>query len=104
MAGEEVVQLYLKDEEASTPRPKVQLEGFKRIYLNAGESKVVEFELTPRQFSMIGKDNKRVIEKGWFTISIGGGQPSDPNAKAVSGRIELKEKHWNYPINAVQLF
>ena len=54
-AGEEVVQLYLKDEEASTPRPKVQLEGFKRIWLDKGESKVVEFELTPRQFSMIGK-------------------------------------------------
>ncbi len=87
--GEEVVQLYLKDEEASTPRPKVQLEGFKRVQINAGESKEVEFELTPRQFSMIGTDDKRVIEPGWFTISIGGGQPDDPNAKAVSGRIEL---------------
>src|SRR5690606_13022836 len=45
VAGDEVVQLYLKDEEASTIRPKVQLEGFKRIHLNAGESKVVDFEL-----------------------------------------------------------
>ena len=88
--GEEVVQLYLKDEEASTPRPIVQLEGFKRIQLNAGETKEVEFELTPRQFSMIGTEDKRVIEPGWFTIYLGGGQPGDPNAKAVSGRIELK--------------
>ncbi len=96
-AGEEVVQLYLKDEEASTPRPKVQLEGFKRIWLDKGESKVVEFELTPRQFSMIGKDDKRVIEPGWFTISVGGGQPNDPNAQAVSGRIELKGKIMEIP-------
>jgi beta-glucosidase len=88
-AGEEVVQLYLKDEEASTPRPKVQLEGFKRIYLNAGESKEVEFVLTPRQFSIIGGNDKRAIEPGWFTISTGGGQPGTKNANAISGRIEL---------------
>ncbi len=89
VAGDEVVQLYLKDEEASTIRPKVQLEGFKRIHLNAGESKVVEFELTARQFSMIGANEKRVIEKGWFTISIGGGQPDVKISNAVSARIEL---------------
>ncbi len=89
VAGDEVVQLYLKDEEASTIRPKVQLEGFKRIHLNAGESKVVDFELTARQFSMIGANEKRVIEKGWFTISIGGGQPDVKISNTVSARIEL---------------
>ncbi|MBK6285454.1 MAG: glycoside hydrolase family 3 C-terminal domain-containing protein [Draconibacterium sp.] len=89
VAGDEVVQLYLKDEEASTPRPKVQLEGFKRIHLNVGESKVIDFELTPRQFSMIGPNEKRVIEKGWFTISVGGGQPHVKISNTVSARIEL---------------
>ena len=92
-AGEEVVQLYIKDEEASTPRPKVQLEGFKRIHLNAGESKVVDFELTPRQFSMIGENDKRVIENGWFTIYTGGGQPGAKNVNAVSARISLTGKN-----------
>ncbi len=87
VAGEEVVQLYLKDEEASTPRPKIQLEGFTRISLNAGESKEVEFNLEPRQFSMIGADEKRIIEPGWFTISVGGGQPDDKNAHAISGKL-----------------
>ena len=91
-AGEEVVQLYLKDEKASTTRPKVQLEGFKRIHLNAGESKVVDFELTPRQFSMIGENEKRVIENGWFTIFTGGGQPGVKNANTVSARIQLTGK------------
>ena len=92
-AGEEVVQLYLKDENASTPRPKVQLEGFKRIHLNAGESKVVDFELTPRQFSMIGENDKRVIENGWFTIYTGGGQPGVKNANSVSARLNLTGKN-----------
>jgi beta-glucosidase len=92
-AGEEVVQLYLKDIKASTPRPKVQLEGFKRIYLEAGESKIVEFDLTPRQFSMIGKNDKRVIESGMFTVFTGGGQPGTKNSNSVSGKIELTGKN-----------
>lgn len=92
-AGEEVVQLYLKDEKASTPRPKLQLEGFKRIHINAGESKVVEFELTPRQFSMIGENEKRVIESGRFTIYAGGGQPGTKNSNSVAGKIELTGKN-----------
>ena len=92
MAVEEVVQLYLTDEMASTPRPKVQLEGFQRINLLAGESKTVEFELKPEQFSIINNEDKRVIENGWFTISIGGGQPGTKNANSVSDRVLLKGK------------
>ena len=88
IAGDEVVQLYLKDEKASTPRPKHQLEGFKRISLNAGETKTVEFELTPEQFSIIGKDDKRITEPGWFTIWLGGGQPGSGSA-TVKGRVQL---------------
>ena len=45
VAGEEVVQLYLTDEKASTPRPVRQLEGFRRILLQPGESREVEFTL-----------------------------------------------------------
>ncbi len=93
VAGEEVVQLYLKDEKASTPRPKLQLEGFERISLNSGESKVVEFELDARQFSMIGENDNRVIEPGWFTLFVGGGQPGSKGANPVSGRIKLTGKN-----------
>ncbi len=93
VAGDEIVQLYLNDEEATTPRPIVQLEGFQRIHLNPGETKQVEFTLTPYQFSIIGKDEKRVIEKGWFTISVGGGQPGKKGANSVSSRIYLKGKN-----------
>lgn len=89
MDGEEVVQLYLKDMEASTPRPKFQLEGFERISLKAGESKVVEFELEPRQFSIIGADDKRVIEAGDFTIYVGGGQPGVSGSNTTSAAVKL---------------
>ncbi|SHE76542.1 beta-glucosidase [Mariniphaga anaerophila] len=89
LAGEEVVQLYISDEEASTPRPRLQLEGFERVFLQPGESKVVEMTLSPRQFSMIGTDDERIIEPGWVTVSAGGGQPGAKGAVTVSGRVNL---------------
>ncbi|MDB4584816.1 glycoside hydrolase family 3 C-terminal domain-containing protein, partial [Draconibacterium sp.] len=89
VAGEEVVQLYLKDEEASTPRPKIQLEGFERVYLKPGESKIVEFEIKPRQFSIIGAEDKRVIEAGDFSIYAGGGQPWENASNSVSSKVKL---------------
>jgi beta-glucosidase len=92
MAGDEVVQLYLKDEKASTPRPIHQLEGFKRISLNPGETKTVEFELNPEQFSIIGKEDKPVTEPGWFTVWVGGGQPGTNGSNTVKGRVELTNK------------
>ena len=98
VAGDEVVQLYLTDEKASTPRPVRQLEGFRRITLDPGESKVVEFTLEPRQFSIINKKDKRVIEPGYFNITVGGKQPGfkgylDPQCTQVlTGRIRLTGK------------
>lgn len=98
MEGDEVVQLYISDEKASTPRPIRQLEGFTRINLKPGESKVVEFALDPRQFSIINKKDKRVIEPGYFTISVGGKQPGftgylDPQfTQILTGRIRLTGK------------
>ncbi|HZL76206.1 MAG TPA: glycoside hydrolase family 3 C-terminal domain-containing protein, partial [Bacteroidales bacterium] len=98
IAGDEVVELYLTDEKASTPRPIRQLEGFTRVSLKPGESKVVELVLEPRQFSMINNKTKRVIEPGYFTISVGGKQPGfkgylDPQfTQALTGRIKLTGK------------
>ena len=96
--GDEVVQLYLTDEKASTTRPVRQLEGFSRINLKPGESKVVEFSLEPRQFSIINNKNKRVIEPGYFTVAVGGKQPGfkgylDPQfTQVLTGRIRLTGK------------
>jgi beta-glucosidase len=96
--GEEVVELYLTDEKASSPRPVRELEGFQRISLKAGESKDVEFNLEPRQFSIINNKEKRVIEPGYFTVSVGGKQPGftgylDPEfTQVLTGRIRLTGK------------
>jgi beta-glucosidase len=102
VAGDEVVQLYLTDEKASTPRPVRQLEGFTRITLKPGETRVVEFNLEPRQFSIINNKEKRVIEPGYFTIAVGGKQPGfkgylDPKTTQVlSGRIKLSGKEVSF--------
>jgi beta-glucosidase len=89
--GDEVVELYLKDEKASTPRPICQLEGFERINLKKGETKTVHFKITPRQLSLINNKDQRVVEPGWFTISIGGKQPDGSN-DIQSGRFKITGK------------
>jgi beta-glucosidase len=43
--------------------------------LKKGETKRISFKISPRQLSLIDNKSKRVIESGWFTVSIGGGQP-----------------------------
>ncbi|MDG3582780.1 glycoside hydrolase family 3 C-terminal domain-containing protein [Galbibacter pacificus] len=96
--GDEVVQLYLTDEEASTKRPIRQLIGFKRIHLKKGGKQKVEFTIQPRQLSMINNEDRLVIEPGWFTISVGGKQPGftggqDANTtQTILKRIEVKGK------------
>ena len=93
--GDEVVQLYLTDEKASTPRPIRSLEGFKRISLKKGESQIVSFTLEPRQLSMINDKDKQVVEPGFFTVAIGGEQPGFTGAAkaettgTLSGRMKL---------------
>ncbi|MDM7995066.1 MAG: glycoside hydrolase family 3 C-terminal domain-containing protein [Acidobacteriota bacterium] len=74
-AGDEVVQLYLTDREASVPVPIRKLVGFRRIHLKAGASETVSFTIDPREMSLITDDTRRVIEPGVFDISIGGKQP-----------------------------
>lgn len=103
MEGDEVVELYLTDEKATTPRPVRQLEGFRRISLKPGESREVEFTLEPRQFSIIDNNNKRVIEPGYFTISAGGKQPGfsgylDPGfTQVLTGRVKFTGKKVEFP-------
>ena len=85
--GEEVVQLYLTDEEASAPVPIRSLQGLRRIHLEAGEVRRVTFTLSPRQLSLVTDDGERVLEPGWFRVSVGGRQPQEiePAPGATSG-------------------
>jgi beta-glucosidase len=70
-AGEEVVQLYIRDLVSSVTRPVLELKDFKRISLSPGESKTVEFVITPDKLSFLDMNMKRVVEPGSFDIMVG---------------------------------
>jgi beta-glucosidase len=72
VAGEEVVQMYIRDEVSSVTRPIKELRGFRRITLNAGETKTVEFKLGPVELSFLNREMHRVVEPGTFRIMAGG--------------------------------
>ena len=95
MAGEEVVQLYVTDLEASAPVPVRSLQGFQRVHLDPGEEKTVSFTLHPRQLSLIDGEWQRVLEPGAFQVTLGGKQPGfkgpadTPTSGLVTGRFEI---------------
>jgi len=86
--GDEVVQLYLKDVEASQPVPQLSLQGFTRLRLAAGEKKTVEFRLTAAQMSYADENGRWALEPGEFRMWVGGGQPSWQAAVKPSAGIE----------------
>jgi len=71
VAGDEVIQLYIKDLQASTPRPIKSLKGFKRIALAPGEKKTVQFTLSPEDLSMVDTAGKWAVEPGKFDVMVG---------------------------------
>ena len=72
MAGDEVVQLYIRDEVSSVTRPVKELRGFRRITLAPGETKTVEFPLGFEGLSFLNRYMRRVVEPGTFKIMAGG--------------------------------
>ena len=70
--GDEVAQLYIRDEVSSVTRPVKELRGFQRISLDPGQSHTVEFMLGPEQLSFLDHDMQRVVEPGTFKIMVGG--------------------------------
>jgi len=72
LRGDEVVQLYIRDEVSSVTRPVKELRGFRRINLGPGETKKVEFTLGPDELSFLNRDMHRVVEPGTFKIMVGG--------------------------------
>ena len=85
MDGEEVVQLYVINQDASVKAPLKTLKGFERIHLKAGESKKVSFTLSPEDLSYVTAEGTYKQYNGKLKIAIGGHQPDEPNP--VSGNI-----------------
>jgi hypothetical protein len=80
-AGDEVAEFYLHEKVAPVTQPVMQLKGFERVTLKPGESKTVEFTITPAMLSILDTNMNRVVEPGEFELLVG---PSSVETKAVT--------------------
>jgi len=78
--GDEVVQLYIRDDVSSVTRPLLELKHFKRVTLNPGEKQTVTFAVTPADLWFFNVDMQRVVEPGTFTLFAG---PNSVDLKSV---------------------
>ena len=88
VAGDEVVQIYLKFPDLAGA-PIRALRGFQRIHLEPGASQKVEFHLNPRDLSMVTDNGDITVAQGKYTVLVGGGQPGT-GVPSVSGSFEIK--------------
>ncbi|MFA5769436.1 MAG: glycoside hydrolase family 3 C-terminal domain-containing protein [Bacteroidales bacterium] len=70
--GDEVVQLYVSLPDASNPVPIKSLQGFERIRLKAGESRVVDFTIIPEQMASLDDNQVWLVEAGSVILEVGG--------------------------------
>ena len=70
-AGDEVVQLYIRDVAASMTRPVKELKAFRRVTLQPGEKRRVEFELGPEHLGFYNRQMRFVVEPGEFKVMVG---------------------------------
>jgi beta-glucosidase len=70
-AGDEVVQMYVRDCISSVTRPVKELKGFERITLAPGETRTVSLEITPEHLAFYNIDMEYVVEPGQFKIMVG---------------------------------
>ena len=103
LAGDEVVQLYLSDLEATTRVPRWSLAGFQRVHLAAGAKATVSFTVPSRRMALIDERGRCVLEPGAFRVFLGGSQP-DARSAALGApavvradfRVEGKAKEVAY--------
>lgn len=77
MDGEEVVQLYITNQNKSVKAPLRSLKGFSRISLKAGESKIVKFSISPQDLSYTNAKGESIQFRGKVQVSTGGSQPGE---------------------------
>jgi len=94
MDGDEVVQLYIRDNISSATRPIKELKGYKRINLKVGETKNVVFEITPESLAFYDIDMNYVVEPGTFKIMTGSSSHFK-SLKTVELTIENKINLYN---------
>ena len=87
MDGTEIVQLYIRDEYGSITRPVKELKGFQRVALKAGETKKVEFTITPDDLKFYTIRKAWEVEPGDFTIMVGASS-ADEDLQSVALKVE----------------
>ncbi|RKQ71158.1 beta-glucosidase [Litorimonas taeanensis] len=85
VAGDEVVQLYIRDKVSSVTRPVKELKGFKRVSLAPGESKTVSLSIDKSALHFFNRSMERVVEAGEFEIMVGN---SSDNVKSTTLTVE----------------
>ncbi len=93
--GDEVVQLYVRDPEATVARPVLELRGFRRVGLAPGEKRTVSFRLATEQFAYVGADYRRVVEPGTIKVFVGSSSVDLPLAaqfELVGPTVQLVER------------
>lgn len=76
VAGDEIVQMYLRDKISSVTRPVKELKGFARVSLEPGESRKVSLPITQEALKFYNRDMKRVVEPGEFEVMVGNSSTS----------------------------
>ena len=90
--GEEVIQLYVYSQDKTIQSPLKALKGFQRVFLKAGESKTIQFNLSPEDLSIIDDDGNPKQFTGKVTIAVGGGQHGTKiktTSNVVQGTINI---------------
>jgi beta-glucosidase len=82
LAGDEVTQLYLIPPSSSV-NPALELEGFERVHLGAGEKRHLRFTLDPRQLSLVDAEGKRAVRAGEYRVAVDGSQPTASSLTAA---------------------
>jgi beta-glucosidase len=80
-AGDEVVQLYLRDDVASVTRPLKELRGFRRVTVEPGRTRTVTFVLRRDDLAFYGPNLRRVVEPGTFTVYVGTSSADNSEAR-----------------------
>ncbi len=90
VAADEVVQLYLTDDEASVPVPRWALKGFKRVSLKPGRTRTVRFRITQEMMQVVNEDGDEILEPGTFTVWIGGSSPDSRNQELGAAPMQRR--------------
>lgn len=87
--GEEVLQLYIRDNISSYTRPVKELKGYKRVLVKAGETQTVELTITAESLAMYDRDYNFIVEPGEFTIMTGNSS-ADKNLQTTMISVDSK--------------